>query len=200
MNNLLTTGEKLRLHAIVEDGASLRRRVLMGETVRIGQAVSLMVGALQQNHRILFCGNGGSAADAMHLAAELSVRFRSAVERRSLPGLALTLDPAAMSAAGNDYGFENGYARLLEGLGSSGDVLVALSTSGQSANVLKALEQARTMGIVIVGFLGGDGGAALPLCDLPFVVPSKETARVQEVHITLGHTIIEMVENRMFGN
>jgi D-sedoheptulose 7-phosphate isomerase len=200
MTNLLNAREKLRLHAIVEDGASLRRRVLLSETTRIGQAVNLIIDVFQNDQRILFCGNGGSAADAMHLAAELSVRFRSAVQRRSLPGLALTLDPAAMSAAGNDYGFENGYARLLEGLGAPGDVLVALSTSGHSANILRALEQARTMGIATVAFLGGDGGAALPLCDLPFVVPSKEAARVQEVHITLGHTIIELVENRMFGN
>jgi len=153
--------------------------------------------AIRAGNKILFCGNGGSAADAQHLATELLVRLRGSVARDSWPALALTLDPAAMSAAGNDFGFDEVFARPLRGLGRAGDVLFGITTSGRSANVVNALLAARKMGITTVGLLGGDGGAALPICDFALLVPDTETARIQECHITLGHAILTLLEDRL---
>jgi D-sedoheptulose 7-phosphate isomerase len=153
--------------------------------------------AIRAGNKIMFCGNGGSAADAQHLAAELLIRLRGGVARDSWPALALTLDPAAMSAGGNDFGFDQIFARPLRGLGKPGDVLFGITTSGRSANVLNALQAAREMGIVTVGMLGGDGGRALPLCDFVLLVPDMETARIQECHITLGHAVLTLLEDRL---
>nr|WP_255575467.1 SIS domain-containing protein [Caldovatus aquaticus] len=155
--------------------------------------------SLRAGGKLLFCGNGGSAADAQHLATEWLVRLRARVERPSWPAIALTLDPAALTAGGNDYGFEQVFARPLAGLGRAGDVLFGITTSGRSPNVLRALETARAMGIVTVGLLGGDGGPARALCDHALVVPSAETARVQELHIALGHAVLELLEDRLVG-
>jgi len=156
--------------------------------------------AIRAGNKIMFCGNGGSAADAQHLATELLIRLRGAVARDSWPALALTLDAAAMSAAGNDFGFDEVFARPLRGLGKAGDVLFGITTSGRSANVVKALQAAREMGITTVGFLGGDGGPALPLCDFVLLVPDKDTARIQECHITLGHAILTLLEDRLVAS
>ncbi len=123
--------------------------------------------------------------------------LRGSVVRNSWPALALTLDPTTMSAAGNDFGFEEVFARPLRGLGKAGDVLFGITTSGRSANVLNALRAAREMGIVTVGLLGGDGGPALPLCDFTLLVPDTETARIQECHITLGHAVLTLLEDRL---
>jgi D-sedoheptulose 7-phosphate isomerase len=153
--------------------------------------------AIRAGNKIMFCGNGGSAADAQHLAAELLIRLRGGVARDSWPALALTLDPAAMSAGGNDFGFDQIFSRPLRGLGKPGDVLFGITTSGRSANVLNALQAAREMGIVTVGMLGGDGGPALPLCDFVLLVPDSETARIQECHITLGHAVLTLLEDRL---
>lgn len=155
--------------------------------------------AIRAGNKLLFCGNGGSAADAQHLATELLIRLRGAVARESWPALALTLDPAMLTAAGNDFGFDQVFARPLSGLGRAGDVLFGITTSGRSPSVLRALEAARGMGIVTVGLLGGDGGPAKPLCDHALVVPDGETARVQECHIALGHIILELLEDRLTG-
>ena len=155
------------------------------------------IASLKQGGKVLLVGNGGSAADAQHLATELLVRLRSRVERPSWPAIALTLDPAALTAGGNDYGFDEVFARPLSGLGRNGDVLFGITTSGRSTNVIKALQVARGMGIGTIGFLGGDGGAAAALCDVPLIIPSNETARVQEAHITLGHAILELLEDRL---
>src|SRR5436190_6062654 len=135
--------------------------------------------AIAAGHKLLLCGNGGSAADAQHLAAELLVRLRPNVDRQALPAIALTLDVSTITACSNDYGYEALYERMVEALGQKGDVLIAITTSGRSANVLRALERARTLGIHTVGFLGGDGGPALELCDLALVVPSATTSRIQ---------------------
>ena len=153
--------------------------------------------AIRAGNKLMFCGNGGSAADAQHLATELLIRLRGSVVRDSWPALALTLDPAMLTAAGNDFGFEEAFARPLRGLGKSGDVLFAITTSGRSANVLQALRAARDMGVVTVGLLGGDGGPALVLCDHVLLVPDAETARVQECHITLGHAVLTLLEDRL---
>ncbi|MBM3589408.1 MAG: SIS domain-containing protein [Alphaproteobacteria bacterium] len=189
--------EHERLKAMMEDGIALRRHIAVEMAPSVLQAIGLCEGALRRGGKLFFCGNGGSAADAQHLATELLVRLRSCVERPSWPAIALTLDPAALTAGGNDFGFEQVFARPLSGLGRAGDVLFGITTSGRSANVIKALQVARSMGIATVGFLGGDGGAAAALCDVPLIVPSVETARVQEAHITLGHAILELLEDRL---
>jgi D-sedoheptulose 7-phosphate isomerase len=147
----------------------------------------------------MLCGNGGSAADAQHLAAELLVRLRASFNRRSLPALTLATDTSTLTACGNDFGFDDIFSRPLEGLGRAGDVLLGITTSGSSPNVIKALNTARTMGITTLGFLGKDGGAALSLCDVALVVPSDQTALVQEVHITAGHALIEAIETQLIG-
>lgn len=151
--------------------------------------------AVRNGNRILFCGNGGSAADAQHLAAELVGRLVR--DRRALPGLALSTDSSALTCIGNDFGFDEVFARQVEGLGRAGDVLIAISTSGNSPNVVRAVEVAKPMGIYTVGFLGRDGGKLAPLVDLPIVVPSDETARIQEAHIFLGHVMCALIEKEL---
>lgn len=151
--------------------------------------------AVRGGNRILFCGNGGSAADAQHLAAELVGRLVR--DRRALPGLALTTDSSALTCIGNDFGFDEVFARQVEGLGRAGDVLIAISTSGNSRNVIRAVEVAKPMGIYTVGLLGRDGGKLAPLVDLPIVVPAEETARIQEAHIFLGHVLCALIEQAL---
>jgi D-sedoheptulose 7-phosphate isomerase len=188
-----------RFRAMMEDGIALRRHLATEMAGLVLHAVDFCEAALRRGGKLFFCGNGGSAADAQHLATELLVRLRSRVERPSWPAIALTLDPAALTAGGNDYGFEDVFARPLSGLGRQGDVLFGITTSGRSPNVIKALQVARGMGIGTIGFLGGDGGVAAPLCDVALIFPSSETARVQEAHISLGHAILELLEDRLIA-
>ncbi len=157
--------------------------------------VAAAVTALKSGGKILFFGNGGSAADAQHLATELVVRFHD--NRPSIPALALTTDTSALTAIGNDFGFIDLFSRQVEGLGQKGDVAIGISTSGNSGNVLKALEVAKEKGIVTVGFGGGTGGKMVPLCDISLIVPSKTTARIQECHILLGHMLCAEIETRL---
>lgn len=191
--------ETARFMAMMEDGAALRRRFAAEAVGPVLQVVAACEASMRAGGKLFFCGNGGSAADAQHLATEWLVRLRSRVERPSWPAIALTLDPAAMTAGGNDYGFTEVFARPLAGLGRAGDVLFGITTSGRSPNVVRALETARSIGIVTVGLLGGDGGAAKALCDHALIVPSRETARIQELHITLGHVVLELLEDRLIG-
>jgi len=150
---------------------------------------------VERGGKILFCGNGGSAADAQHLAAELVGRLVR--DRRALPGLALSTDSSALTCIANDFGYDEVFARQVQGLGRPGDVLIAISTSGNSPNVLRAVEEARKMGLFIVGFLGRDGGKLGALVDLPIIVASNETARIQEAHIFLGHVMCARIEQRL---
>ena len=190
-------GEAAQFAAMMEEGAALRRRLATDGETEVIAVVGACESAIRGGGRLFFCGNGGSAADAQHLATELLIRLRSAVERPSWPAIALTLDPTALTAGGNDYGFEEVFARPLSGLGRAGDVLFGITTSGKSPNVLRALETAREMGIVTVGLLGGDGGPARALCDHALVVPSDVTARIQEAHIALGHAVMTLLEDRL---
>ncbi len=160
----------------------------------------ILAASLKAGGKILFCGNGGSAADAQHLAAELLVRLRPHVNRPPIPAIALAMDSSSMTACGNDYSYGEFYARMVEGLGKPGDVLLGITTSGKSPNVCKAFEKARSLDIRTVGFLGCGGGPALPLCDEALVVPSTETGRIQEVHITAGHAILEVVEDLLLAH
>ena len=147
---------------------------------------------LAQGGKVVWLGNGGSAADSQHLASELVGRFRR--ERSGLASLALTTDTSILTSVGNDYGFEHIFARQVEALCAPGDVLVAISTSGNSANVVRAVESARRLGIFTVGLLGGEGGRLGSLCDAVLLVPSKETPRIQEGHILIGHILCELIE------
>ncbi|HTQ71159.1 MAG TPA: SIS domain-containing protein [Acidocella sp.] len=190
--------EAARYAAMLRRGAELKL-ALAAQAEPVLAIVDACERALRGGGKLIFCGNGGSAADAQHLATELVIRLRGAVARESWPAITLALDTSAVTAAVNDFGVEEMFARPLRGLGRAGDVLFGITTSGQSANVLGALKAAREMGIVPVGLLGGDGGAALPLCDLAVVVPDTQTARVQDCHIALGHAILTLLEDRMVG-
>jgi D-sedoheptulose 7-phosphate isomerase len=156
-----------------------------------------MVQALQNGNRIYFCGNGGSAADAQHLAAEFSGRFYT--DRKALPAEALHCNTSYLTAVANDYSYDVVYARLVQGIGHAGDVLVGLSTSGNSGNIVKALEAAREEGLVTVGFTGAAGGQMKDLSDFLINVPSTDTPRIQESHILAGHIICQLVEERFFA-
>lgn len=149
---------------------------------------------LMQGGKILLCGNGGSAADAQHLAAELLVRLRSDVDRAGLPALALLLDPSSITACGNDYSYTVYFERMTRALGRPQDVMIGITTSGKSENVILALKAAREIGMSTIGFLGCDGGPALPHCDQALIAPSFETGRIQEIHITAGHALMELIE------
>jgi len=163
-------------------------RHLVATTLAVADAIAA---ALRAGGKVLIAGNGGSAADAQHIAAELLSRFVR--ERRPLPAVALT-DPAALTAIGNDYGFEHVFARQVRGLGRPGDVFLALSTSGRSPNVLAALKAAREGGLVTIGFTGTQGGALKALCDLCLVVPTDEVAVIQQIYLTAAHAVCALVE------
>lgn len=155
-------------------------------------AAKIIADAISNGHKVLFCGNGGSAADSQHLAAELSGRFQK--ERRALPGIALTVDTSVLTAVANDYGYEKVFARQVEALGDEGDVLVGISTSGNSANVLEAVISARKKGMYVVGMTAFGGGKLSEMADVCLSVPVKNTARAQEMHILLGHILCELAE------
>ena len=150
--------------------------------------------------KLLFCGNGGSASDSQHLATEFLIRLRPNINRTAIPAMSLTLDSTAITACGNDFGFDSIFSRALEGLGNKKDILIVISTSGNSKNIIKVLKLAKKMNIFTIGFLGKDGGRAKPLCDLPLVVKHNEVARIQETHIFFGHLILENVEKNLLKN
>ncbi len=169
-------------------------------TDEIIKAVDILVSAYKDGNKLLLCGNGGSAADCQHIATELMVRLSHQIQRPALPAIALTTDTSNLTAGGNDIGFENVFARNVEGLGILGDVLLAISTSGNSPNVIKAVEAAQAKGMKVIGLLGGNGGKLKSLVDLPIVIPSSNTQRIQEGHITIAHIICELVEDKLYGS
>ncbi|GAB3938539.1 D-sedoheptulose 7-phosphate isomerase [Mucilaginibacter myungsuensis] len=160
---------------------------------KIDQASQQVIAAIKNGNKVLLFGNGGSASDAQHIAAELVGRFVK--QRRSLPSIALTTDTSALTAIGNDYGFEHIFERQVEGLAVSGDVLIGISTSGNSPNVLKAIELGKAMGCKTIGLLGNDGGKIAGQCDIDITIPSKATARIQEMHILIGHIICTYLDD-----
>jgi len=162
-------------------------------------AVEIITGAYKKNKKLLLCGNGGSAADCQHIATELMIRLSHHINRPALPAIALTTDSSNLSAGGNDIGFENVFARNVEGLGNEGDVLLVISTSGNSANVINAVKKAKEIGMNVIGFLGGNGGKLKDKVDLPVIIPSENTQRIQEGHITVAHIICELVEEELYG-
>ncbi len=159
---------------------------------KIAEMAEICVEALQKGHKILLCGNGGSAADAQHIAAELVGRFHR--ERRSLPAIALTTDTSILTSVGNDYSYDDVFSRQVEGLGEAGDVLWCITTSGNSENVLRAAHVAKQKQMTVIASLGKDGGKAALLCDAALIVPSDSTARIQEMHILAAHAICEVID------
>ncbi len=163
-------------------------------------AIDLMVSSFREGKKLLLCGNGGSAADAQHLATEFVIRLNHELSRPAIPAIALTTDTSNLTAGGNDIGFENVFARNVEALGAEGDVLYAISTSGNSPNVIKAVEMARKKGMKVIGMLGGHGGKLKPLVDVAIVIPSGNVQRIQEGHITAGHIIFELTELELYSD
>jgi D-sedoheptulose 7-phosphate isomerase len=166
-------------------------------TPQIAAMATLLVETFKRGGKLLVMGNGGSAADAQHFVAEIVSRFK--MERRGLPALALSTDTSILTAIGNDYGFDRVFRRQIEALAVEGDLVVGISTSGNSPNVLQALEVAREKGCHTIGLLGNDGGAIRNACDLALVVPTADTPRAQEGHITIIHIVCDLLEKTMFG-
>jgi D-sedoheptulose 7-phosphate isomerase len=176
----------------------LKENILQSEELveKIFQASQLIYSAFKNGKKVLFCGNGGSAADAQHLAAEFSGRFYK--DRKALPSEALHCNTSYLTAVGNDYGFEFVYSRIIEGIGNQGDVLVGISTSGNSKNIINALSSAKKTGMNTISFTGETGGKMKNYSDLLINVPSSDTPRIQEAHILIGHIICEIVETQLF--
>jgi D-sedoheptulose 7-phosphate isomerase len=181
----------------LRESASLKVHVAETQGASIQAMIECIWESIQQGGKLLICGNGGSAADAQHLATECMVRLEA--ERAPLPAIALTTDTSLLTAAGNDYGFETIFARQVAGLGRPGDVLLAISTSGNSPNVVCAVEEAHRRGLRTLGLLGRDGGRLKDMVHIALVVPSSNTQRIQEVHITIGHILCGALERRILS-
>ena len=188
-----------KISAIIQASIDVKSRILHSSEMlqAISDVVAAIAASLRQGKRIYFCGNGGSAADAQHLAAEFSGRFY--VDREALPAEALHCNTSYLTAVANDYSYEVVYSRLIGGIGQSGDILVGLSTSGNSANIVKAFETARSKKITTIGFTGSGGGKMSACSDHLLAVPSSDTPRIQESHILIGHIICQLVEEDYFG-
>jgi D-sedoheptulose 7-phosphate isomerase len=162
------------------------------------KAVELGIETFKAGKKLLLCGNGGSAADCQHIAAEFMIRLSHDIERPAMPAIALTTDTSNLTAGGNDIGYDNVFARNVEGLGNEGDLMIAISTSGNSSNVIKAVEKAHEKKMKVIGFLGGTGGKLVNLVDVPIVIPSSSTQRIQEGHITVAHIFCELIETSLY--
>ena len=182
----------------LEESARVLKEIAADHAGVIADAAAMVVDGFTTGNAFYTCGNGGSAADAQHIAAELSGRYY--LERRPLPAVALTVNSSALTAIGNDFGFDEVFSRQLDGVGRKGDVLLAITTSGTSANVLRAVESARRLGMKVIGFTGSRGKRFAESCDLALVVPSDDVARIQEGHIGAGHLVCQLVEATMFGS
>lgn len=181
----------------LQEHLALFQQMEIGLTLPIAQLAERLIETFKIGNKLLIMGNGGSAADAQHFAGEIVSRFR--MERPALPAIALSTDTSILTAIGNDYGFERIFSRQVEALAAPGDAVIGISTSGNSPNVLKALEVARQAGCTTIGLLGKDGGSIKALCDIPLIIPSNDTPRVQEGHITVIHILCDLIEQGLFG-
>lgn len=188
-----------KIKEIIQASISVKQLLLEDEklTDTIAICVDTIVTAFKAGNKVLFCGNGGSAADAQHLAAEFSGRFY--IDRDALPAEALHCNTSYLTAVGNDYSYDVIFSRMIKGMGKSGDILIGLSTSGNSSNIVKAFEMAKTKHMITIGLTGASGGLMKSIADYLLNVPSSDTPRIQESHILLGHIICELVEERIFG-
>jgi len=180
--------ESIAVKNDIVDGEHLDVLVSMGNQIAT---------AIKNGKKLMLCGNGGSAADAQHLAAEMLVRLRPQNNREGIPAIALALDTSTITACGNDFGYDALYERMVYSLGTTGDVLIGITTSGNSENVIRAMKAAKKSKIKVFGFLGCKGGTAIDICDEAFVVPSNNTGRIQESHITAGHALMEYIEDQL---
>ncbi len=183
----------------IQNSIKVKELLLQNHIGAIEKAGEIAANALSSGGKLLFCGNGGSACDASHIATELVIRFKSGNERKALPAYSLTSDSATITACGNDYGYKEIFSRQVEAFGQKGDALFAITTSGNSENVLLAVEKAKSIGMNTVALLGGSGGKLKSKCDHEIIVPSGETARIQESHILIGHIICSMIEKKLFN-
>ncbi|HKP71777.1 MAG TPA: D-sedoheptulose 7-phosphate isomerase [Pyrinomonadaceae bacterium] len=187
-----------RISAIVAASVEVKRRYFAEHAGDVLRAAQIVADSFRAGGKVLLCGNGGSSTDAQHIAGEFVNQF-SRLKRRALPALALSTDGGVLTSIANDTGFENVFARQVEAFAERGDVLVAITTSGTSPNIVKAVEQARAKGLQVVGLLGRDGGTVAPLCDLALVVATADTQRIQETHNLIGHILCELVEDLLFA-
>lgn len=187
-----------KVKEIIQASINTKQQVLANEELlaTVEKVVDVIVIAFKKEHRVYFCGNGGSAADAQHLAAEFSGRFYT--DRKALPAEALHCNTSYLTAVANDYGYDVVYSRMIDGIGQPGDVLIGLSTSGNSENIIKAFEVAKQKGIITVAFTGASGGKMKPLSNHLINIPSTDTPRIQESHIMVGHIICQLVEEKYF--
>jgi D-sedoheptulose 7-phosphate isomerase len=187
-----------KIKNIIGASVEIKQKVLQDEILlrTIGSVVDVIVNAFKDGKRVYFCGNGGSAADAQHLAAEFSGRFYT--DRKALPAEALHCNTSYLTAVANDYSFDVIYSRIIDGIGQQGDVLIGLSTSGESENIVKAFETARQKKMITVGFTGAGGGKLKNISDYLINIPSADTPRIQESHIMVGHIICQLVEEKYF--
>ena len=179
--------------------SSKSKRSLIPQSNQIKNAIEVITESLRKNKKIMICGNGGSAADAQHLTAEFLVRLRPNVNRRPLPIMSLAMDTSTITACANDYDFKYLFSRNFEAFGNKGDVLIVISTSGDSKNIIEVTKLSKKKKITVIGFLGKNGGKVKKSIDIPIIVKSNNTGRIQEAHIMLGHFIFEQVENRLIN-
>jgi D-sedoheptulose 7-phosphate isomerase len=191
---------KSSIIADINDSIATKQQLLAEQTAPIEQAAKLLIEQLHKGNKVLFCGNGGSAADSQHLATELVVRLRGSFERPSIPALALTTDTSLLTAAANDYGYDHIFSRQIEGLGHPGDVLLAFSTSGNSSNVIHAVAAAKKKQIPVIGMLGQSGGKLKDLVNIAICVPHTDSGRIQESHIMIGHILCRLIEENLYNN
>ena len=184
-----------------EDSISVKQEILDNESYEVLiEAGNIIANSISKGGKLLLCGNGGSAADAQHLAAEFLIRLTSGVNRESIPALSLAQDTSTLTACINDYGSDDIFKRVFSALSSKGDILLVISTSGNSRNIIETLKLAKERDIFSLGFLGNEGGEALQYCNSSLIVPSKVTARIQESHITAGHALLQYVEDLLLEN
>jgi D-sedoheptulose 7-phosphate isomerase len=186
----------LKLKSYISESQRLKKNLINNYKI-IESIKNKILYCLKSSGKVFLCGNGGSAADAQHLAAEFMVRLRPDVNRNSYPVISLALDTSTLTACSNDYGYKNIFSRPLSALATEKDILIVISTSGNSQNIIEALRIAKKKKIISIGFLGCGGGKAKSLCSLKYIVPSNNVARIQETHIFLGHLIFELVEDKL---
>ena len=191
---------KLKIKESFEDSILVKQKIIDSKIYEVLFEVGDLISeSISKGGKLMICGNGGSAADAQHLAAEFLIRLTSDVNRQGIPAISLAQDTSTLTACLNDYGPDEIFKRVMASLAKKGDILLAISTSGNSSNIVEALKYAKSQGIYSLGFLGGDGGEAIKYCDSIFLVPSKVTARIQESHITAGHTMLQYVEDKLLA-
>tara|TARA_B100000927_G_scaffold257347_1_gene225226 strand:+ start:323 stop:934 length:612 start_codon:yes stop_codon:yes gene_type:complete len=192
---------KNKVKLTFEDSISVKEQIIHNKSYEVLlEAGDIISNSISNGGKLLLCGNGGSAADAQHLAAEFLIRLTSDVNRESIPALSLAQDTSTLTACINDYGSDDVFKRVFSALSAKGDALLVITTSGNSQNIIETLKLAKERGIFSLGFLGNGGGKALSYCDLAFIVPSNVTARIQESHITAGHALLQYVEDSLFEN